>query len=357
METPSHSADVQALRDLVASPTWVRVAGYAIEKIHTGVLVHALGGAGQHVTTPPASRALLAAMWKRATGREVSADRIEGVFVAVEEHVDHGRDSVIDLLVRFDADTRRYRLGIEAKVDSQPRAEQLDSEFKGIKKRPGHENALVLLALGAAQACYLGQSEARRWSIDDILSLREHVVAAALPHIVQPWLSELEAELLRRQIAWRVSASDAGALGYRGRSHAVYQHERIARELEGHGGGPWQVKILPRNVVATASSSYRKRDGSWIYLELADGELCLKAGQSPEAKLDLPGVFKDVVDATRAGLEAKGRTVSAPRARPGDSATLLKVPVDLTSAPAAEDVREAAEVYLTSAAHLVLSKG
>jgi hypothetical protein len=327
------------------SPTWVSIAGYALEKIHTGVIAHSLNRGTAE------SRSLLAALWQHATGSHIDPSQMSNVVVAPEERVGDGPDSVIDLLVGFDAESARHRLGFELKVDSPPRAEQVTSELSNIREKRGSSATVILLSLGAAQVCAAGPmpTGAARWDAGDILAFRDAILrAASADDVVLPWLNALEFERTRRVEALGVRKVDSARRGYRSRTLEAYKLAAIAERLQGHRTGPWNVNILPHNVVAHAVGSRVTRTldsaDATVYVELTDQALTVKASSRPGIR-DLQTRLAPVTAELRRALHDR-IDLTPTRTREGSAATLLQSTVDLDEPDAvAEAVMALADAW------------
>jgi hypothetical protein len=267
------------LEDAARVLTWVRVAGYALEKIHTGVLVHALNSGR------PAARALAASLWNQVTSASLAPENITELRATPEVSLGDGADSVIDLLLSFHAGGQPHLLGLEMKVDASPRKEQLDRLRDGVRAMPGAAHATALVALGGAQVCRIERGDptgVKRLGIDDLLAHAALLRDAGDPAIVDPWPQELAFEVARRNHADEVTEHPGTRLGYRSRTLRTYQYALLSQRLVGLGGKPWEVSVQSHNVVATATKSWRDLPGSGaptkLYLELTDDAICLKAG-------------------------------------------------------------------------------
>lgn len=316
---------LETLAAHVAEPNWVRVAGYGLEKIHTGVLVYAL------TRGTPASRDLAAALWMKASNETLDPQTVQGVHAETEVSLGKGADSVLDLLVSFDAPRGKRWLGIEMKVDASPRKDQLVRLRRGVTSRSDGGHAMVLLALGAAQVCRTEQGSAEgvvRWNLDTLLDLAPALRAAGASHLVEPWLRELADERVRLAVAAQVKPADARRYGYRPRNLLVYQFAQFARRLAEAGHRPWEVSVQSHNVVATATGSWRvtKVEDAQVdyYLELTGEDLCLKAG-CWSRKVDPRKASASVTDGAFAALQGAGLAPVKTPAKQGMSATLLKV--------------------------------
>jgi hypothetical protein len=89
-------AAARALRDAVTAPTWVDIAGYTLEKVHTNTLARALA------TRTPAAHRLAAALWKRASGEDLADFSIRAV--EPEYRLKRGRGAIVDLYLELDLD-------------------------------------------------------------------------------------------------------------------------------------------------------------------------------------------------------------------------------------------------------------
>lgn len=345
-----NDAGVQRLIDHARSPSWTRIAGYSIEKVHTGVLVHALrrGGAASH--------ALAVAMWNLATDEAITPAEVALVEAAPECQLGTGRHSVIDLLVVITLRAGgRLRLGIEVKVDASPdwaQAHRLGSALRSIAGREPGRAAMVLLTLGVAQVCRWegtweqSPSSVRRWGLDEFLRLRETIRAASdLDAVVEPWLRELDDEVLRQTHARAVAEQDAATLGYRGRTLLAYRLHHLAGELDVAGHGLWTVAVHSHNVVATSHKANHLLpvEGPPLraFLEITDGQLCLKAwsGQG-----DARARARAAAAHYEAALLPPAVRLPPPVRRAGDSATLSRCRVDVRNPVATQLVVAAAMV-------------
>jgi hypothetical protein len=323
-------------------PSWVEIAGYGLEKIHTGVLAHALDQKSD------ASNALLAALWHRATGVELDPKTITNVVVAPEERVAEG--AVIDLLVGFNVGGLRHRLGFELKVDSAPRASQVKRELDGVAKRAekdGEKAFVVLLSLGAAQVCHAGEMpvNSARWQLEQLLEVSDLIRAAlGADHIFEPWLAKLVEEKRIRAAALDLPAGTA----HRGRCLHAYRLAALVEPLQIHGISPWHVRILQHNVVAHAVGSYvpLPLEGctATLYVEVTDQALAIKAWSDPPVNR-LGMRLESVVTELRRRFAPECH-LSSPQMRDGASATLLQARLDLTDVEGARrTVRTVAEAW------------
>jgi hypothetical protein len=314
------------LEDAARVLTWVRVAGYALEKIHTGVLVHALNSGR------PAARALAASLWNQVTAASLAPENITELRAIPEVSLGDGADSVIDLLLSFHANGQPHLLGLEMKVDASPRKEQLERLRDGVRTRPGAAHATALVALGGAQVCRIERGDpagVTRLGVDHLLALSEFLREAGDPAIVDPWLQELAFEVARRDHADEVTEGTAARYGYRSRTLRTYQYALLSERVVGLGGKPWEVSVQSHNVVATATDSWRRLPGDGpptvLYLELTDDAICLKAG-CWTGRGDPRQESTGIIECVFAGFRAAGLTVERPTQRRGTSATLCKIP-------------------------------
>jgi hypothetical protein len=318
-----------SLEDAARVLTWVRVAGYALEKIHTGVLVHAL------TSNRPAACALAASLWNQVTTASLAAENITKLHAAPEVSLGDGADSVIDLLISFQAHGQRHLLGLEMKVDASPRKEQLERLRDGVRAKSGAAHATALVALGGAQVCRIERGDptgVTRLGVDDLLAHAALLRDAGDPAIVDPWLQELAFEAARRDHADEVTEGTSARFGYRSRTLRTYQYARLSKRVEKGGGEAWQVSVQSHNVIATGTDSWRDLPGSGaptkLYLELTDEAICLKAG-CWQGHGDPRKESAVIVERAFAGFRAAGLTVVRPTQRRGTSATLCKIPVNV----------------------------
>jgi hypothetical protein len=316
-----------SLEDAARVLTWVRVAGYALEKIHTGVLVHALK------SDRPAACALAASLWNQVTAASLAPENITELRADPEVSLGDGADSVIDLLISFQAHGQPHRLGLEMKVDASPRKEQLERLRDGVRAKSRAANGMALLALGSAEVCRIERGVpdgVKRLGVGDLLAHAALLHDAGDPAIVDPWLQELTFEAARRDHADEVTEDTAARFGYRSRTLRTYQYALLSKRVEAAGGGAWEVSVQSHNVIATATDSWRRLPGEGaptvLYLELTDDAICLKAGcwtghGDPRKESAV------IVEHAFAGFRAAGLTVVRPTQRHGTSATLCKIPV------------------------------
>lgn len=307
--------------------TWVGVAGYSLEKIHTGVIAHALNRG------TPASKALAASLWCHASTESITADDITQVSAKSEVSLGDGPDSVIDLMVSITTVRGVHRLGLELKVDAPPRKEQLERLDQGLRGQKGVAAATVLLALSAAQVCRVERGHppgVSRWGLDDLLVRGELLLEAGDRTIVEPWLRELAFERARRDGTDAVTEADARRFGYRERTWRAYELARWARQFARGGPQQWEVSMQSHNVVMTAMGSWRtvSTGGPEVttYLEIAGNELCLKAG-CWSGKADPRAASAAVAVRAFAVFEQRGLRPSWATRRQGRSATLVKIPL------------------------------
>lgn len=315
-------AAAQALRDAVASPTWVDIAGYTLEKVHTNTLTRALA------SRTVAAHRLAAALWKCASGEDLADFSIR--LVEPERRLTRGRGAIVDLYVELAVGSTSRALAIEAKVDGAPDGAQLTSEAKALGLGP--HRRLVLLTLGGAQVCRIvGETPVAnavpRWRVADLLAHAADIEAASpAPEVARAWLEELRREEQRRVLASLPDAQLRGC-GYRDRLLATYRYALLAEALA-PDHGRWNVAVLPYGVVLSEFPSWRRVPHGdthvTVYLEVVDGVLRVKAG-AWEKPADPRAATAAVVPRVRAAFEAKGFRVEEARRAAGRSVTLLSV--------------------------------
>jgi len=295
----------------ITPPSWVDIAGYAFEKIHSNVLVRALNGG------KPEARKLAAKMWARASGETIDVD---AVCATTEYRLGRGRHSVVDFLVDIRSGGKRHRLGVEVKVDGAPNAIQ----FKAMEaKLSGEHKRLVLLAFGAAQVCnyeYSGRElcAQKLWNVRDIIEMSELIEGASpCPDVARGWLAELQNEDRRR-----LSPFTNDSLGWGGRVRAkrAYQYAQVAKAIRGVDGVRTRISIQPFGVVMTLVA--RPIKSVTVYLEFVNGVVAVKAGANAEAVNARKSTLA-VADKIRTQMAAAGIVASRARRKKGKWVTLL----------------------------------
>lgn len=326
MQTDVHR-DVQALRDAMSNPTWVDVAGYSLEKVHTNTLARAL----EQGTL--ASHALAAAMWTLATAERLDASTVTAVQTLREHKLGKGAGSVVDLCVRLRCDDGARSLAIEVKVDGAPDGAQLKTMADALSLGP--RSALVLMCLGSAQVCRLEDEHrlgaqaalVRRWAVRDVLTLAERVEAASpSAAVARGWIEELRREEARRCVAHELISPHG--LGFRPRLIEAYRYAHAAAALTERRAGAWNLSAQPFGVVMSELPS-RKRLPTptrpvTLYLEVVDGVLRVKAG-AWDGPVDLRAATDAATARVRDAMKAAGFTVEATRKTSGSSVTLLSL--------------------------------
>lgn len=309
-----------------SAPTWVAMAGYTVEKLHTNILARSLE------PKTPAARTLAAALWKRACDETIDPEHITDVSVHLEVALGKGRHSVVDLVVELTLGQEKRSLAIEVKVDGPPDARQLGTMARSYEV--GAKKTLVLLCLGGAQACRLEYVRdlkdgfmPRRWAVKDILELGPLIEAASpAPGVTRDWLAELEIEERRRTMAYEDAATRVG-LPYRGRSLDVYRYYLAAEALR-PDGGDWDISVQPRGVVMTERSKTHefkfKGKRVVVFLQVNKGILRVKAG-SYEDGVDPRAATKHFLEPIRAALRSHGFDVVDGKQTKGRYVSLLKL--------------------------------
>ena len=308
----------------VPPPTWVAMAGYTVEKLHTNVLARSLE------SKTSAAKELAAALWNLACDEVLVPDEIGAIDVRREEALGKGRHSVVDLAIAFAVGQDTRTLAIEVKVDGRPDGKQLATMAKS--HGVGARKHLVLLCLGGAQACRLEYEPElqklafplRRWSVANVLDLGPLIEAASpAPGVTRDWLAELALEERRRTLAF----ADEKADGYRGRSLDVYRYHLAAEALRPESG-VWDVSDQPRGVVMTERSKPHKFKVKGkevvVYLQVNKGVLRVKSG-SHEESIDPRAATKHLLKPIRAAMEAHGFRVEDARLKKGRYVSLLKL--------------------------------
>jgi hypothetical protein len=313
-------AAARALRDAVTAPTWVDIAGYTLEKVHTNTLARALA------TRTPAAHRLAAALWKRASGEDLADFSIRAV--EPEYRLKRGRGAIVDLYLELAVGSTTRALAIVAKVDGAPDGAQLTSEANALGI--GSHRKLILLTLGGAQVCRIAgetpvANAVPRWRVADLLALAADIEAASpVLDVARAWLEELRREEQRRTLASLPDEHLRGC-GYRDRLLVTYRYALLADALAPEHGR-WNVAVLPYGVVMSEFPSWQRVPHGdmhvTVYLEVVDGVLRVKAGAWAKAA-DPRAATLTVVPRVRAALEAKGFRVEAARRAPGRSVTLL----------------------------------
>jgi len=315
-------AAARALRDAVAAPTWVDIAGYTLEKVHTNTLARALA------TRTDAAHRLAASLWKRASGEDLTDFSIRAV--EPERRLKRGRGAIVDLYLELAVGGATRALAIEAKVDGAPDGAQLTSEAQALDLGPHRK--LVLLTLGGAQVCRIERETPTahglpRWRIAHLLEHAADVEAASpAPDVARAWFDELRREEQRRQLAALPDEHLRGC-GYRDRLLVTYRYALLAEALS-PAHGRWNVAVLPYGVVLSEFPSWRRvpHGGTHVtvYLEVVDGVLRVKAG-AWDKPVDPRAVADAVMPRVQAAFEAKSFRVEPARRAPGASVTLLAV--------------------------------
>lgn len=316
------SPAARALCEAVTTPTWVDIAGYTLEKVHTNTLARALA------TRTPAAHRLAVALWKRASGEDLADCSI--LVVEPEHRLKRGRGAIVDLYLELAVGSTTRALAIEAKVDGAPNGAQLTSEASALGIGPHRK--LVLLTLGGAQVCRIAgetpiANAVPRWRVADLLAHAADIEAASpAPDVARAWLEELRREEQRRVLASLPDAQLRGC-GYRDRLLATYRYALLAEALA-PDHGQWNVAVLPYGVVLSEFPSWRRVPHGdthvTVYLEVVDGVLRVKAG-AWEKPTDPRAATAAVVPRVRAAFEAKGFRVEVARRAAGTSVTLLSV--------------------------------
>jgi len=290
------------------SPTWVEIAGYVFEKIHTNVLARALNSG------LPAANQLAAKLWERASGEVMVVDEVSAT---TEAKLGRGRHSVVDLLVGIKSNGDSRRLAVEVKVDGAPNGPQLKAMEAGLASET---DRLVLLTLGAAQVSRLEDSGRERsakwwWTVQELLDVSELIVdASPRRDVALEWLAELKNEDDRRK-----SAFNKKSLAWVGRAQAkrVYQYALVAKELEGVSP---RISIRPFGVVMTIKS--RQFENVYVYLEFVNGVVAVKAGTQTR-EVNPREVTRALVPKIRTCMEARGIAVTPASRRSGRWVSLL----------------------------------
>ncbi len=268
----------ELLREAVTTPTWVDVAGFTLEKIHTNTLARALA------TRTVAANRLAAALWERASDEALDAKDITITKVEPERRLGHGAGTKVDLYVEFTVGGAAKVLAFEVKVDGAPDGRQLETEAKSLGVGP--HRRLVLLTLGSTQVCRLvGENkianEVPRWTVRELVEHEVAIIAASpSDEIAREWMKELHCEDARRRLACE-SDSKLHGCGYRDRLLETYRYALVAHELKSHGCA-WNVAVLPFGVVLSEFPSWKRVPFGGtevtVYLEVIDKVLRVKAG-------------------------------------------------------------------------------
>lgn len=309
------------------TPSWIDIAGYSIEKLHTNVLARSL------TSSTPAAAELAAALWKLASDESVAPAAITALHAQCEHRLKRGAHSVVDLLVTFVVDGSPRHLAVEVKVDGPPDGTQLESMATSFV--PGPHRHLVLLCMGGAQVCRIEAEQdllaknlvIRRLAVKDILQLGKLVEAASpAPGVTRDWLAELADEERRRTEAFEDGAATRHR--YRGRSLDVYRYRLAADAMASDNSGSWDVSVQPFGVVMTERSKQRtltfKGATVKMYLQVVDGVLRVKAGTRSESA-DPRAATEAALAALRVSLEKHGFTVENPRQTSGKFVSLLTI--------------------------------
>lgn len=324
------TADPNVLADLSAAATTPSLvdANYTHESIHRNVLLTALRGSDK-----PAVERLATAMWNLSVlhaHEQLRCDQLSQVVATKEHALTEGPNSVVDLHLAFQAKGRPYRLAIELKVDSPPTNQQLVTMRDALGRQPEHR--LVLLALGTAQASRIEPDgsprvdDIPRWSIPDMLALRENIIKASpSPGDVHTWLAALRREQHRRELAWD-NEPQLSSYYRNDRQRLAYRYADAARDLG--DSSIWQVSLQRHGVVLHGFSSHREIPGVVpgttviFYLEVAGGKLRLKAGDWHD-ETDSRAAAEPYLSTIEAGLQAHGFVVTRSPRAPGVSVTVL----------------------------------
>lgn len=340
------SEQAQAEHPSDAPLTWVAMAGYTVEKLHTNILARSLE------SSKLAAKELAAELWRLACDEPIAPGEIGKIKVQREATLGKGRHSVVDLLVEFSVRQETRTLAIEVKVDGSPSGQQLATMAKSYK--PDANRHLVLLCLGGAQACRLEDEPAlqklnlrpRRWSVEHILKLAPLIeTASPALGVTRDWLTELTLEQRRRTLAFADAISRAGCT-YRGRIWDVYRYG-LAADALAPDHGFWDVSDQRNGVVMTERSKRHeftvRGKKLTVFLQVAKGVLRVKAGSRDES-IDPREATKHLLKPIRAAMEAHQFTVKDSAQKKGQYVSLLKLDahdVDLSREPFLTKLRRA----------------
>jgi hypothetical protein len=327
------------LREQMRVPTWIHLAGFGFEKLHTNLIVHCLSSTGRE--------ALAAALWSRATGQTVSAAEVQACEVRREVKLGTGQQNVLDGWLRLQIAGTWHTLGLEVKVDSSPVGKQLEAFVTALQAKAQHQKGearLALLALGGAQIFHSPShipKSVLRWTGADLLALQNELLGANQnPNVVREWLCEIAHEQARRVLAMSISHEEADALGYRGRGLGAYQYGALSQTLATKLGAPWLVTMQGNNACLTGARSWYTRRAPGLpevrlSLEHSQGALCLKA-TCPQKSAKPHHEARSIVQAMRQALAAEQIATENPRQVQGEYVTTLQIPVSATAPNAAE---------------------
>jgi hypothetical protein len=230
---------VARLRKNVASTNFVYVVGYALEKVHSGVLANLING--QH------GRELAASFWNALGEPQVKATDLEQPEANREYKT--GQHSVVDLVVSFKNKSTGllHHIVYEYKVDGTSDHWHHEQQCLAIRKNwelsHGHDlNCFAFVTAGGSRfwmppPCFKHV---------DLPLLQELLLPYDSVALIHEYLEALEDERIRGEIAPTVPLADneKRQLGYRGYDwwYAFYSHLKKSmgteREWSIYSGGP-----------------------------------------------------------------------------------------------------------------------
>lgn len=289
---------VQSLRENVSGFNFVYTVGYALEKVHSGLLGAVLNSeAGAEV----ASR-----LWNLngSGGQRIPAGDVTGLEVARE--CPTGRRGVVDLVASFTnkQSGKKCHIVCEYKVDGTGNhAKQCETYMNNWNQaHEGEDSRYRFITAGGARFWKSPKKPFQQVDIPELMKLLEP--AADIP-LVSDYIAALQDELDRAEIAPEVGDQEDAPLGYRGYDWYYAYYDHLRKQLE--CAQEWSIYSGGHNAVMNWTPSWTREEGRGArkacelgvaYCEFNNRPFVLKMAWDPKPSKEDVERFYDAVERT-----------------------------------------------------------
>ncbi len=259
------------------STNLIEIIGYQIEKVHSGVLAWLVNSKNTQI---PIEK-------KVDLINKISSKKIDRYPNAIKTYLEwaKGRSIKVDLVIECKYESSPKVLGLEFKVDSIPKEEQLEVTEQALKEKYRETDIEVVLVLMGVSAKATRDSDISKYKIIRLNDFLSYLDDINLPN-VQVWKEAIEFELQRyRNILVEIQKSDSIwnlkedliEKGYRWPFPVFYLLYAILRDnfLKSN---KWSIYSGSNNPVMNADESWIEIDGVEIYVEFCWESLFVKCG-------------------------------------------------------------------------------
>lgn len=272
---------------------FVKVVGYQLEKVHTGVIKWCLDSGDNIPFSNPKFNALLKLY--HCLGKDIPFKKCDVTKVKCRPEYSFGRKIRIDLFIEITTKLDNYYLACEMKVDSDPYANQLNQTVSMVERkfnsRDNTEYLLILLGASIVQRNIGDQHDAFHViSASDLIEIFSEIRNDS--YIVSDWIDALSEELIREKNIIQ-NFRKLSSLGLWCKDHHINMGYRpffstfyyLYSEMRNHSSTPdsWHIYSGSNNPVMNWKNGWRTVGDFRFYWEFNYLEFCFKVNIAKES--------------------------------------------------------------------------